>query len=543
MQFLTKLRIPKFRMSKLFLSLPALITTAVILLLLIGGIIWFFIYQNLDSKVLALAKKDMEEGNLDKAASAFLVLTEKEDYRLDSFMSLYEIDIQREDYKAAVDTLKSAVEKDGSKEFSDLLYELVPVVSFKTRPGTYDDNTFAELAVSLLEAKIYFTDDGSEPTESSRRYFTPLDLPNGRTLIKAVAVSDKGIMGEVVKAEYSLNLRVPDNVTVSLESGTYDEELTVEMTAGHEEDMIFFHMQTDGDSEPILYEYTDEPIELHEGRTVITVYARTKQRVNSEKLTYTYLLEDMKPKPVTFSLNSGYYRAEQSITLSSNKDEYTIYYTTDGSKPTDKSAKYSSPIKAAEGKTTIKAIAVSKTGKASEVTSGTYTVDLTPVEQASAVSGTRVASDSVGNIATTVSTAAGYDVVRLMNQERSRIGLASYITDERLMQAAAIRAREMVELNAYGHTRPNGARYNNVGLEVGISNIGGMGENIAMRTWENMPSESLETNTTGAFWYKTWAGSPPHYANITRGYKGAGAAVAWKKVGDVYLVIACTLFL
>jgi len=77
----------------------------------------------------------------------------------------------------------------------------------------------------------------------------------------------------------------------------------------------------------------------------------------------------------TFSLASGRYTTNQTISISDATSGAEIHYTTDGSTPTSSSTTYSAPISVTEGTTTIKAIAV-KTGMMdSNVTTGTYAID------------------------------------------------------------------------------------------------------------------------------------------------------------------------
>ena len=81
------------------------------------------------------------------------------------------------------------------------------------------------------------------------------------------------------------------------------------------------------------------------------------------------------PEPVaapTFSVEEGTYNQAQNVEISCATSGATIYYTTDGTNPSESSAVYSEPIAVATT-TTIKAIAV-KDGKSSEIVSAIYTI-------------------------------------------------------------------------------------------------------------------------------------------------------------------------
>ena len=75
----------------------------------------------------------------------------------------------------------------------------------------------------------------------------------------------------------------------------------------------------------------------------------------------------------TFSVAEGTYTSTQSVELSTETEDATIYYTTDGATPTTSSSVYSSAITVSETQT-IKAIAVKDGLDNSSVASATYTI-------------------------------------------------------------------------------------------------------------------------------------------------------------------------
>lgn len=82
-----------------------------------------------------------------------------------------------------------------------------------------------------------------------------------------------------------------------------------------------------------------------------------------------------------------------------------------------------------------------------------------------------------------------WEVLRLVNSERSARGLSPLTTFSTLQSGAEIRAREIVTL--FSHTRPNGESCFTVLDEVGIGNYQSAGENIA--AGQNSPAAVMNS--------------------------------------------------
>ena len=67
--------------------------------------------------------------------------------------------------------------------------------------GDYSVPTYIEVQDYSEGEEIYFTMDGSEPTNSSHPYTEPVPMPLGRSVFKFVRVED-GIMSEVTERTY-----------------------------------------------------------------------------------------------------------------------------------------------------------------------------------------------------------------------------------------------------------------------------------------------------------------------------------------------------
>ena len=91
------------------------------------------------------------------------------------------------------------------------------------------------------------------------------------------------------------------------------------------------------------------------------------------------------------------------------------------------------------------------------------------------------------------------EVVRLVNSERAKEGLAALQMDSSLNSAAQVRAKEIV--TSFSHTRPNGSNCFTALSEAGIK-YNGSGENIAYG--QKTPAEVVNA----------WMNSAGHRANI-----------------------------
>ena len=95
--------------------------------------------------------------------------------------------------------------------------------------------------------------------------------------------------------------------------------------------------------------------------------------ISSVKVTYSSIPATPTCATPTFSVAAGTYTSTQSVELSTETEDATIYYTTDGATPTTSSSVYSSAIHVSST-TTIKAIAVKDGMNNSSVASAAYTI-------------------------------------------------------------------------------------------------------------------------------------------------------------------------
>ncbi|MEP6847762.1 MAG: chitobiase/beta-hexosaminidase C-terminal domain-containing protein, partial [Acidobacteriota bacterium] len=95
----------------------------------------------------------------------------------------------------------------------------VPVID--AGPKVFSDHIAVSMSTITSNSKIYFTNDGSEPTAGSMEYREPV-LIDKTMQIKAIAVAPRGIHSQVAEANY---IRKPNNWTVKIDS-KYNRQYT-----------------------------------------------------------------------------------------------------------------------------------------------------------------------------------------------------------------------------------------------------------------------------------------------------------------------------
>lgn len=543
-----------------------IIGAVVFVILLAAGIFWL-VWSNSPEFLTQKGDSFLYKKEYTQAQEVYSSALEKDSDYLPACLGLARSLYEGGKPNEAIELLKGWQEE----EPVALLAEYQPTHSISLEAGTYRELKEVTLS-SEQDASIYYTLDGTIPTEQSEKYEGPIQLPVGKSVLSVVAIRANGAIGQVERREYFLDLRVPDPVTADPVAGIYEKQILVQLSA-YPGDCIYYTL--DGseptvksiyygpdreDEQPKEGEIPPWAISLTEGIITLKAISVTEDGVVSETAVFEYDLTDLIPDPVSFSLSDGNYIDSQVLTLTAEKNT-VIYYTTDGTEPTIESDKYTAPISLNVGfNGQVRAIAVSSSGKTSDTAVGRYTVSqaVQNAEGTNAGSQPDANTDLSGtgntgfggnsskaeNISTTTSYQSGLDCASLANNLRAALGLSTLTVDSNLMQAAQQRAYEMVAYDCYGHTRPNGSSYNTVGITYGFGDYGRMCENIAMVSWWGTTDYSLDNVVTGSYWYNKWKNSSAHYQNMTRTtVTRIGVGVAYKIVDGVTYVMASMLLL
>lgn len=247
--------------------------------------------------------------------------------------------------------------------------------------------SIVNLISDVSDATIYYTTDGSNPTAASKSGTSvKLDGEPGTTItIKAIAISAGGETKAYALFSYKLKNR-PAKVNASPSGGVLTSATTVTLTAG--DGKIYY--TTNGDDPTANSNLYTEPIKVTKGMTLKTIVI-TEDGEMSEISEFVFEAAGKVMMPVS-DTPSGLLEPATIIHLSlggedgTDEDEtdedVTIYYSTDGTKPTlknlDQLLVYTSDGISINRNVSIKAVAYKEGQQLSNVLELEYVVNKIP---------------------------------------------------------------------------------------------------------------------------------------------------------------------
>lgn len=252
-------------------------------------------------------------------------------------------------------------------------------VGFAPAAGVYASSITVSLFSATPDAVIYYTRDGSDPTESSLRYDASTAVPlSTSTTLKAIAVHAGLAPSPVTSAVYAFLPPPPEVAPVTfnppsrnIPAAGLDVSLAT-TTAG-----ATIHYTLDGTdptaTSPVFVD--GAPIKLSPSAAVpIKAFAAKDGYTNSPVTLAVYGVDPpTSVDPPIFSPVAGTYASTVSLVITSTTPNAVIYFTLDGSDPTTASSPYSNPLTISTT-TTVKAIATLTGLPNSTVSTATYTI-------------------------------------------------------------------------------------------------------------------------------------------------------------------------
>jgi uncharacterized Zn finger protein (UPF0148 family) len=137
--------------------------------------------------------------------------------------------------------------------------------------GTYD--YAPQLVLSHPDrsnGEIYYTTDGTTPDADSQLYNHPIEIGEGKTIIRAVFIRSDGVVSEEACGTYEVVFQYPDEPVFSISSGEYEEPFTVSIRAEADCQIYYTTNGEDPDRYSSLYR---GPITINPGLTVLRAVA------------------------------------------------------------------------------------------------------------------------------------------------------------------------------------------------------------------------------------------------------------------------------
>ncbi|HKI27454.1 MAG TPA: chitobiase/beta-hexosaminidase C-terminal domain-containing protein [Candidatus Sulfotelmatobacter sp.] len=244
------------------------------------------------------------------------------------------------------------------------IYKIVALApTFSPNPGTYNTPQTVTMADASPGVSIYYTTDGTAPTTSSAPYTAPIAISATRTL-QAIASGNGYAASSAAFGIYTIAALAP---SFSPNPGTYGTPQTVTITDASPGVSIYY--TTNGTAPTTSSPRYTGPVTISKTTKLQAIAAGNGYSASADALGI-YGIAAAAP---TFAPGSGSYATPQSVAIRDASPGVTIYYTTNGSTPTAKSAKYTGPITVSTSGT-VRAVAAGNGFTMSAVSSATYTI-------------------------------------------------------------------------------------------------------------------------------------------------------------------------
>jgi len=239
---------------------------------------------NSDNAILLMAEVNYNLQNIEECISLFMTYIEKHPDSVDAYGRLITI-YQELDQ---LENIKLLMEACNNDIVLTELAQFVPIkVEFVSAPGEYSKKTAVEL--TSKGGMVYYTMDGTDPTEMSSVYTLPILLGEGTTVFKAIAYSSAGIPGDMIEGEFIITLARPNPPFISPVSGDYEvgTEITIVVPDG-----CTAYYSFDGVATRNSKKYT-EPISMEEGEYVFSAIIVDENDKESFPSSETYVVDDL----------------------------------------------------------------------------------------------------------------------------------------------------------------------------------------------------------------------------------------------------------
>lgn len=156
------------------------------------------------------------------------------------------------------------------------------------------------------------------------------------------------------------------------EEGVYEELISITMK-GNSEGFVYYTL--DGSTPTKNSMVYESPILLESGDYVIKALFVNMYGIESDVITKTYYINMLTPDEPDISLESGSYNEPQMIEIY-HADDTKIFYTMDGTVPTEKSIRYTEPLEMPYGVSNFAIVAINEAGVHSNIVKRTFQMSI-----------------------------------------------------------------------------------------------------------------------------------------------------------------------
>ncbi|MEM7209676.1 MAG: chitobiase/beta-hexosaminidase C-terminal domain-containing protein, partial [Pseudomonadota bacterium] len=238
--------------------------------------------------------------------------------------------------------------------------------------GTFSGSVEVSLGLTPANAEIYYTIDGSTPDETSTLYTAPFSL-NTNTTVKAIGVLDGHSNSEISTSGFTfipLQEPIVATPTISPEGGTFSDLVSVSLSTETADANIYYTLDgSEPGTESTLYVTPFDVIET----SIVSAIATREGYENSAVATAEFLIPEVSTP--TFSPDGRIFINPVNVSISVEPPTAQIYYTTDGTTPTESSTLYTGPIPLTQN-TTINALGVLNGYKDSDTANADFVFSL-----------------------------------------------------------------------------------------------------------------------------------------------------------------------
>ncbi len=298
------------RRNRILISLAVIVVIAAA-----AGII---LYQNSYTGTVAKGNRALQESRYEDAVDYFEKAISKNEKRPEAYTGISRVYLAKSDLNAAEAVFTDAIA--GQPDNADL-YEAciqfytdteqqakIPKLLDGITGSTADalsgymiavpefsldaDKIYDEVQEVSLTCEegltMYYTDDGSDPTVLyGLPYEGPIQLGEGTTLIRAIAVDERGIPSADAQETYVVELPLEDAPAVSPSTGQYDTPVQIEVKVPEGYTAYYTMNGVDPSTASDIYE---GPIDMPEGETLFKAIVVSPTGRISAVTTRNYLL-------------------------------------------------------------------------------------------------------------------------------------------------------------------------------------------------------------------------------------------------------------